>query len=630
MPETKRARVARWLREQRNAYASLSLVPRRLGVLALVFLLGLSVLFFRLFFLQVSAADTLADTASEFRTQKYVLHGKRGDILDSSGSVMATSIERYNVGVNQYRVAEYVRYGKDENGEDTNVVLGTGAAGAAAELAPILEMDRAELGGLLMGEGEKSTFVYIKKDISPETWRKVNALAIPGIEPEQYMKRVYPNGRVAGNILGFVGLSGDGKDETPKGQMGVEASQDDVLRGKDGEAIVETVAGAVLPNGRNETKPAVDGGSVKLTIDRDLENSLMTAIDEAVARHSAQWGAAVVIEVGTGRVLALVDSDSPDPSNLQDTPTEDWGSRAVQAPVEPGSTGKLVTFSAVLEEGTVDPYTMFTVPYEITMPNGETVHDSEDHATEQMTVAGILAKSFNTGLIQIGDTISDDVRFSYLKKFGIGEKTGIELPAESAGLLTEPKKWDRRSHYTTMFGQGWAATTLQLGQIAATIANDGVRVPLHVVESVTDANGTEVPTAIGDAERVISSETATTMLQMMQGVTLKESTAPAAAIDGYNVAGKTGTAQVPDENGQLTKRVSTFVGILPADDPQIAIAVAVYGAAGTAYGGQVAAPVFKDVGTFAVRQLGIPPSSQPLYKYPWTASQLRAEGKNSQ
>lgn len=624
MPESKRTRVVSRLGELVRSYTSLSLVSRRLVVITAFFLLGVFLLFFRLFFLQVSAADTLARTASTFRTNTYVLHSKRGDIVDSSGAVLATSVERYNVGVNQQLIGGYVRYE-----EDGKTVSGTGAAAAAEALAPILELDRAELGGILLGEGaqeDRSTFVYIKKDISPETWREVKELGIPGIEPEQYMKRVYPNGSVAGNILGYVGLTGTGDDEVPIGQMGIEASQEEILHGVDGEMTVETVSGAVLPSGHEETIPAIDGGSVKLTIDRDLENSLMGAVDEAVRRHSAKWGAAVVIEVGTGRVLALVDSDSPDPSNLKATSAENWGSRAVQAPIEPGSTGKLITFSAVLEEGTVDPYTMFTVPYEITMPNGETIHDSEDHPTEQMTVAGILAKSFNTGLIQIGDTIKDDVRFSYLKKFGIGEKTGIELPAESSGLLTAPKKWDRRSHYTTMFGQGWAATTLQLGQVAATIANDGVRVPLHIVESVTDVNGTEIPTAIGQAERVISPETAQTMLKMMQGVTLKDSTAPAAAIEGYNVAGKTGTAQMPDENGNLTKRVSSFVGILPADDPQIAIAVAVYGAAGTAYGGDVAAPVFKEVGTFAVRQLGIPPSSEPLYKYPWTASQLRAEG----
>lgn len=600
---------------------------RRTALVVLIFLIGFFFLFLRLFYLQVLRADTLSVSASAFRTQSYVIHGKRGDILDSKGEVLATSIERYNVGVNQQLISSYVRYGtRKENGKTVSYVSGTGAAAAAEELAPILEMDRAELGGMLLGGKEKSTFAYIARDISPEKWREVQRLGIIGIEPEQYMKRVYPNGSVGGNILGFIGQSDDNPNAIV-GQMGIEATQEDVLAGQDGKTTVEvTATGVVLPSGKTQTEKATDGSSVRLTIDRDLEDSLMTAVNEAVARHSAKWGAAVVIEVGTGRVLALVDSNSPDPGHLEAVSSEDWGSRAVQAPVEPGSTGKLVTFSAVLEEGTVTPDTLFTVPYEITMPNGETIHNAEAHETEQMTVAGILAKSHNTGLVQIGDTIGDKKRYSYLKSFGIGSPTGIELPAESAGLLHDVSDWDRRTRYTTMFGQGWAATTVQLGQVGAIIANGGVEVPLHIVDSVIDAHGVEQPTVVGKPRRVISQKTAQTMLQMMQAVTNKHATAPLAAIEGYNVAGKTGTAQVPDESGHLTRRVSSFVGILPAEDPQIVVAVVVYGAAGTAYGGDVAAPVFKDVGTFAVRQLGIAPSTVPLYMYPWTASELQTQG----
>lgn len=597
---------------------------RRAALVVLIFLVGFFFLFLRLFYLQILQADTLSAYAANYRTQTYTIHGKRGDILDSKGQVLATSIERYNVGVNQKLISSYVRYGsRKENGKVVKYIDGTGAAAAAEELAPILDMDRAELGGMLLGGKDKSTFAYIARDISPEKWREIQRLGIVGIEPEQYMKRVYPNGRVAGNILGFIGQS----DQNPNqkvGQMGIEATQEDILAGKDGKKTLEiTSSGVALPNGGIQTEEAIDGSSVRLTIDRDLQNSLMVAVDEAVARHSAQWGAAIVIEVGTGRVLALVDSNCPDPSNLEAVSSDNWGSRAVQAPVEPGSTGKLITFSAVLEEGTVDPYTTFTVPYEITMPNGETIHNSTRNETEQMTVAGILAKSHNTGMVQIGDTISDETRYSYLKSFGIGKKTGIELPAESSGIMSDYSDWDNRTRYTTMFGQGWAATTVQMGQVAAIIANKGVEVPVHIIDSTTDVNGVEKPTVISEnRRRVISEETAQTMLQMMQAVTQKGATAPRAAIEGYNVAGKTGTAQVPDENGRLTRRVSSFIGILPAEDPQIAVAVVVYGAAGAGYGGDVAAPVFKDVGTFAVRQLGIKPSTVPLYEYPWTASQL--------
>lgn len=588
----------------------------RMRWLVVMFLVSALVLSLRLVDLQVVRAKSLSETASSFRTRVYNLQAKRGDILDANGAVLATSIERYNVGVNQKLIGEYKRY--DDNGQ----LISTGAAAAAELLAPLLEMDQAELGGLLLGGENKSSFVYLKKDISPQLWREISALKITGIEPEQYMKRQYPNGSVAGNILGYTGEVAE-EPGVVKGQAGIEKSQESLLQGVNGSLSVEVAGGgAVLPNGSTIEKPAVDGKNVKLTIDRDVQNSLMKAVDSSVEANQAEWGAAVVIEVGTGRVLALVDSRSPDPSNLAEVDPSNWGSRAVQAPVEPGSSGKLITFSAAINEGVVTPLDLFTTPDRITMPNGETIKDNDSHETASMTVAGIMAKSYNSGLIQIGDKISDDVRFKYMNSFGLGSKTGIELPAESAGILSTPDKWDARTHYTTMFGQAWAATTVQLGQIGAVIGNGGVYVPLHIVDSVTDSNGREVPTVIGESHRVISQEAATEMLQMMQGVTDKNSTGYLARVEGYNVAGKTGTAQVSDGSGNLNKRVGTFIGVVPAEKPQLAIAVVIFNASGAGYGGSVAAPVFSDVATFSVRRLGIAPSQTPLYKYPWFSYEI--------
>ncbi|MBE6484375.1 MAG: penicillin-binding protein 2 [Actinomycetaceae bacterium] len=606
-----RAGIDSWWR----SYLRQPIGVRRIRSVATIFLVCAVVLTARLVDLQVVRAATLSDTASSFRTRTYTLHAKRGDILDSSGAVLATSIERYNVGVNQKLIGNYVRYDDDGN------VIGTGAAAAAEVLAPLLDMDQAELGGLLLGGEQKSTFVYIKKDISPELWREINSLGIAGIEPEQYMKREYPNGAVAGNVIGYVGETEESAEAT--GQAGIERSQNDILSGTDGSLSVELAGGgAVLPNGQRSEVAAIDGSSVKLTIDRDLENELLEAVNRSVQDNGAEWGAAVVIEIGTGRVLALVDSGSPDPSNLAASSADSWGSRAVSAPVEPGSTGKLVTFSATIDQGTVSPESLFTVPDTFTTSSGETIHDNDGHATEDMTVAGILAKSYNTGLVQIGDTISDETRYNYMTEFGLGSKTGIELPAESAGILSDYTTWDNRTRYTTMFGQGWAATTLQLAQIGATIGNGGVYVPAHIVDSTISPDGQETPTVVGDSHRVISEDSADTMLQMMQAVTDPQSTGYYARVEGYNIAGKTGTAQVADENGNLTKRVGTFVGVIPAEDPQIAVAVVVYNAAGAGYGGEVAAPVFSDVAGFAVRQLGIPPSTVPLYKYPWFAYEM--------
>ncbi|OCA93313.1 peptidoglycan D,D-transpeptidase FtsI family protein [Actinobaculum suis] len=603
------------------------LFSSRMRTLVVIFAVCSLVLGIRLFDLQFLRSEQLSAAADAFRTRTYTLHAQRGDIRDSSGAVLATSVERYNIGVNQKLIGDYVHYATDAEGNlqrdatGAPVVAGTGAAEAAKVLAPILKTDRAELGGKMIGGEKKSTFVYIAKDISPETWREIASLGIPGIEPEQYMKRDYPNGPVAGNILGYVGETAEQPESV--GQAGIERTQEDILAGKDGEYTVQVAGGgAVVPNGTATRVEPENGRSVTLTIDRDLQNSLMAALDKSVDANQAQWGSAVVIEIGTGRTLALADSHSPDPSNLAGTSPENWGSRAVQAPVEPGSTGKIPTFAAAIDQGSVTPLSTFGVPDKITMPNGETISDNDEHPNRQMTVAGIMALSYNTGLVQVGDTVPDETRFEYMKSFGIGTPTGIELPVESAGILRDPSTWDNRTRYTTMFGQGWAATTVQLGQIAATIGNHGVYVPLRIIDAVSDPDGAQIPTGPGESHRVISEESAATMLNMMQGVTQPGATGWAARVDGYNVAGKTGTAQVPDAAGNLTERVGTFIGVVPAENPQIAIAVTVYGGAGAGYGGETGAPVFKEVAQFATRQLGIPPSEVPLYKYPWYASDI--------
>lgn len=602
-----------------KAARSQPLSARRLRSIFVIFAVCAALLSVRLVDLQVLRADKLAASASEFRTRTEVIHAKRGDILDSSGAVLATSVERYNVGVNQNLISSYVHYKADTDG--TLVAVGAGAAEAAKQLAPLLDVDQAELGGLLLGGDEKSSFVYIAKDISPEKWREIRELSITGIEPEQIMKREYPNSNVAGNVIGYMGLTGvipEGETvEQPTGQAGIERTQDDLLTGKNGSITYQVADGAILPNAKRTEVTAVDGESVRLTIDRDLQDVLEVAVDKPVAEQGAEWAAATVVEIGTGRILALADSGRIDPGNRENTPSENWGSRAVQAAVEPGSTGKLMTFAAALDQGVITPDSVFRVEDPITMPNGEVIQDNDEHETMDMTVAGILAKSYNSGLVQIGDLIPDDTRFDYMTKFGIGSLTGVELPAETPGIVHSPP-WANRDRYTTMFGQAWTASTVQLAQMVSVFGNDGVRVPVHIVESTIDPDGQEHPTLVmQDSERVVSSETSQSMLNMMQAVTDINSTGWRAAVPGYNIAGKTGTAEVQDENGELTKRVGTFVGLVPAEDPQIAIAVTVYNATGAGYGGDVAAPVFKDTVTFAVRQLGIPPSTVPLVRLPW-------------
>ncbi len=558
--------------------------------------------------MQAVQGPELADAARDDRTRTSIIRAPRGDILDADGEILATSVERYNVGVNQRLVPNYVR--KDP---DTGEVLGTGAVAAAEVLAPLLGRDKAELGAELVGD---STFSYLAKGLTPEQWREIAALGIPGIEPEETTERIYPNGTTAGNIIGFVGGDVDG-DGDKDGLAGLELTFEEALTGTNGSLTVEIGGtGQVIPTGLREEVPAEPGKTVHTTIDRDLQHFAQNSIDEAVAKWGAQWGAVVVEEIGTGRVLTIADSGTVDPGSYQDWAPGSRGSRAVQAPYEPGSTGKLPTFAAALEEGVVDTGTPFTVPDRLTMPNGQTFSDNDPHETRHLTTTGVLASSSNTGTVQIGDLLPDDVRYGYLRAFGFGERPGIELPGETPGVLRTPEEWDSRTRYTTMFGQGMSVSLLQNTSMVATIGNGGVRVDPHVVDGLSDAEGTLEPTEVAPGEQVFSEETAGEIIAMMESVTAKGGTGVLGRVDGYRVAAKTGTAQITDGSGGLSSRLGSYVGLAPAENPRVAVGVVLYKPAGMSYGGVIAAPVFRDVTGFALRQLGVPPSTEPAPDLP--------------
>lgn len=558
----------------------------------------------RLVWVQAVEGDQLAEEARNSRLRSGTIDAPRGDILDADGEVLATSVERYNVGVNQRLIATFEQ--TDEDGE----VVGTGAAAAAKLLAPVLGQDPAELGARLVGD---STFVYIAKGLTPAQWREIEALGIPGVEPERVSERVYPNGTTAGNVIGYVGRDGDGL-------AGLELVFDDELTGTPGEILREIGNnGQVIPTGTREETPAEPGHTLNTTIDRDLQYHAQDVLDQQVDRYGAAWGAVVVMEVETGRVLALADSDAVDPNSYQDWEAEDRGSRAVSSPFEPGSTGKLPTFAAALDQGVITPTSAFTVPSTITMPNGQTFRDSYERPTAQRTATGILTNSSNTGTVQIGDLLPDELRYDYMRSFGLGERTGIELPGESGGVLRDPAQWDGRTRYTTMFGQGVSVTLLQNTAVVATIGNDGQRVPPRIVDGLTDAGGRFHEAEEPEPVQVISPEASRDLISMMESVMNdEEGTGQLAAVEGYRVAGKTGTAEIVDGSGGLGARAASFVGLAPAEDPELAIGVVVYKPNGDGFGSVVAGPVFGDIMEFALHQRGIAPSTTEAPDLPLT------------
>ncbi|MFS0705684.1 peptidoglycan D,D-transpeptidase FtsI family protein [Cellulomonas sp. 179-A 9B4 NHS] len=565
----------------------------RVLTLALTFALLLVLFAGRLVYVQVLKGPEIAEQARAARMTSYQVLGARGEITDADGVVLATSVERYTIAVDQTKMATYRARGSD--GED-------GPAGVAARLAPLLGANPAELGGRLVGE---RTFVYVQKNVLPEVAREIRALRIDGIMVDKVADRVYPKGAVAGNMLGFVNSSGHGL-------QGLELTLDERLHGAPGhESFERGRGGQPIPGGVSEGTPARTGDSVRLTLKSDLQYKAQAELEEQVAATGATGGAVVVMRPN-GEILALADSGSIDPND----PGEQGAgalSAAVTQVFEPGSTSKVVTMAAALEQGLVTPTDTFEVGDRWQTPHGETIKDSHDHPVQRLTATGIFAESSNVGTILIGERLTKEQRHQYMTAFGFGSRTGIELPGESPGLLRTPDKWQGRDEYAVLFGQAVSVNALQAASVFATIANDGVRAEPHLIAGWESPDGTFHPEAQPEGTRVVSSGTADAVLSMMES-TVVDGTGSSGAIPGYRVGGKTGTAQKFDPAGYT----SSFIGVAPVDDPQVVTAVILHDPKTSIYGGTVAAPLFSSLTQYALQQLGVAPSGVPATLYPTT------------
>jgi len=591
---------------------SSSLAPKvgnpiiRQRAVSIVVMLILAVFASRLVLIQGVRSAELSQAALAQRLTTKEIAVPRADIVDRNGVVLANSVDRYNIGVNQKLVATWKR---SQNG----TVVAAGPLDAARILAPILGLSESELGANLVGD---KTWQYIAKDVTPETWALVDAEGIVGIEPEPVSERVYPNGAIAGNVIGFMGGSASGPGQT--GLAGLELQYEDQLTGKAGSMTYERGGGGtIIPTGVREETPAVPGSTVVTTIDRDIQWYAQQQVAEELKKYGASRAIVVVSDPRTGEVLALVDSHAVDPNDPGASSVGDRGSLAVSAVFPPGSTAKVVTMAAALEEGLVTPTTHVTAPYKFTTENNQTFHDSHNDGTRKLTVAGVLSMSSNTGTVRIGSALTPAQRYQYLTAFGLGQATDVGLPGESGGILAPYAKWDGRQQFEVLFGQGLSVTALQTNEVYSTIANGGVRVQPTVVKGFRGADGTFTPRAVAEPVRVVSEKTASQVMRMLESVTA-DGTGTLAEIKGYRVAGKTGTAQASSGNGRLDSIVASFVGIAPAEDPRIVVSVIVFDPKASIWGGEVAAPLFKKVATFALQTLRVPPSNSSPDLFPTT------------
>lgn len=558
---------------------------------ALLIVTGLVLTIFggRLVQLQAVQGEALASEALDQRLRTQSIPAGRGMILDAGGDALAITMEARNLTADQ--------------------TLVTDPQAVAEQLGPILGADPAVLAERLTGERR---FMYVAKGLTPEAWDRIAELRLPGIFSEPTARRVYPAGDLAANVVGFVGGEGTGLG-------GVEYAYEQELAGTPGEQTFERgPGGRVIPTGANSVTDAMQGTSIRLTIDRDIQYVAQQALAEKVAESRADSGTLVVMDPRTGHILALATVPTFNPGKAASATASNRGNRALTDVFEPGSTSKLMTLAAVINEGKANPYTSITVPSSLTRGDKK-FHDASPHGTLQLTLAGVMAKSSNMGTILAAERIGGKKLYKYLKKFGIGEPTGLDFPGESTGFIPKHSDWSPTSFPTIAFGQGLSVNAVQSASVFATIANDGVRVQPSLVDALVLPDGTVSPAPEPEATRVVSVSTAKQVRAMLESVVSEGGTAPMAAIPGYRVGGKTGTAQEYDEKCRCYNGVvASFIGMAPADAPQLVVAVSIMNPRVGRYGGELGGPVFKRVMTYALQARQIPPTGTSAPTLPLT------------
>lgn len=533
---------------------------RRARALLLVCLVLLAAVALRLVYVQGIDPTGQASKALDERLRSQVLTPERGSVLDRNGAVLATSVRRYDLVVDQRLVKDFPEW-DTESGEERMIDIDE----RIAQLSTAIGVSEKDLADRMKGDRPYSV---VKRSVTPQVRDLAMDLRVPGLIAEPVDRRTYPNGPVAGSILGFVSADGTARE-------GLELSQNDALAGKAGKREYEVAANGVrIPNADHSEIPAVDGSDLRLTIDKDAQWYAQELIAAKQAEYEAEWGNIVVMDVKTGEVLAMADSTTVDPADPNGVDQMFWRPTAMTHAYEAGSTGKALTIAASLDASNITPETGYDVPSKKEF-DGETINDASPHAEYEMTVAGIFARSYNVGTVQVAQEISDKARHEYMKEFGIGEPIHVGMPYEASGRLGTPDDWDRRTRLTTMFGQGYSQTTLHTAQMYQAMANGGVLVPARLIDATVDASGAEHRWDAGESRRVIEEDTSKELLRMMETVVTKGSSKDA-QIPGYRVGGKSSTAQAAGESGTYDGYNLGFTGVAPLDDPRFVVSVSLH------------------------------------------------------
>jgi cell division protein FtsI (penicillin-binding protein 3) len=566
----------------------------RLLTLLAVMIFGLSAVMVRLAVLQVREGTAYEEQGYVQRVHTFDLPAERGSILDRSRQPLALSVAGRDVYA------------------DPELVVDPHATAEA--IAPVLGLEVRDVRPSLVGD---RSFAYVARQVDLATAARLEALHLAGIGFLPSPKRSYPGGSLAAQVVGFVGTDGTGI-------TGLERQYQATLAGSPGTLTQETSPGGQpIAQGVNELEAPVPGDDLVTTLDRQFQYQVQVALKQAVEDNHAIGGTVIVMNPHTGDVYAMANYPSFDPNAFADAVAHDPGAIANRALVdafEPGSVNKVITAAAAIEEGAVSPEDRIVVPYSMTIGPYE-ITDSHPHPTERMTLGDIIAESSNIGAAKVAGLVGAPTMAAYLDRFGFGHNTGTGFPGETSGIVPPLRDWSDTSLATISYGQGISVSPMQMASVYATVANDGVWVQPRLVNGIVDAGGAFRPADAASTQRVVSKATADTLTQMLASV-VQDGTGTGAQIPGYPVAGKTGTAlKVDPETGEYEhKYVASFIGFLPASDPQVVIA-AVIDEPTTVYGGIAAAPLFQQVARYAIQRLGISPG-EPV-KLPPSALGLR-------
>jgi cell division protein FtsI (penicillin-binding protein 3) len=550
------------------------LVNRRIRLLLAVLTLAFGGLLLRATWLQGVRAESLARLGQTQHRESVTLPASRGTIYDRAG---------VELGLGEQATTVYA---------NPKQVVNPRAAAVAVERTLGLDANRIypELADRTRG------FVYIERQADPAQAAALQRLKLSGFGFYPEERRTYPQGSVGAQVLGYVGIDGDGLS-------GLELQFDKQLAGRAGhETIVKDPSGRVIDV--EQQRPETAGRDVFLTLDHTIQANAEEVLRETVHKWQAKSASAIVLDPRTGAVLAMAVQPGYDANRYPTAPSDLQRNRTVTDTYEPGSTFKLVTVAAALSERLVSPSTRFTLPYSLRVAD-RVVHDAEERGTVNYSVAQILAHSSNIGAIELAEMLGKTRLSSWINRFGFGRVTGIDFPGESPGIVLPPDKWSGSTIGNVPIGQGIAVTPVQMAAAYAAIANRGVWSRPHIVDHVAGGGRPSLY-----RRRLVSSSVASELMLMLKDV-VAEGTGTYAAMPGYQVAGKTGTAQKPDSHGGYAtgRYVASFVGIVPASRPRLVVLVTVDEPQGAIWGGVVAAPAFQQIARFDLQYLEVPPDA---------------------